>query len=109
MLVQSVSVFSLAVFLWALLPEIKWMMMMMMTIALVKGGTLHLNVFLNPFYESPQHRVVALKERLQSIMPAFSHLFFHLVDSQMRQSGLLVTAVIVFRIAVTYDVMSFGC
>jgi len=28
-LVQSVSVFSLAVFLWALLPEIKWMMMMM--------------------------------------------------------------------------------
>jgi len=30
MLVQSVSVFSLAVFLWALLPEIKWMMMMMM-------------------------------------------------------------------------------
>ena len=26
-LVQSVSVFSLAVFLWALLPEIKWMMM----------------------------------------------------------------------------------
>jgi len=28
MLVQSVSVFSLAVFLWALLPEIKWMMMM---------------------------------------------------------------------------------
>ena len=32
MLVQSVSVFSLAVFLWALLPEIKWMMMMMMMI-----------------------------------------------------------------------------
>ena len=29
MLVQSISVFSLAVFLWALLPEIKWMMMMM--------------------------------------------------------------------------------
>jgi len=28
MLVQSVSVFSLAVFLWALMPEIKWMMMM---------------------------------------------------------------------------------
>jgi len=26
----TVSVFSLAVFLWALLPEIKWMMMMMM-------------------------------------------------------------------------------
>ena len=30
MLVQSISVFSLAVFLLALLPEIKWMMMMMM-------------------------------------------------------------------------------
>ena len=30
MLVQSVSVFSLAVFIWALLPELKWMMMMMM-------------------------------------------------------------------------------
>ena len=29
MLVQSVSVFSFAVFLWALLSEIKWMMMMM--------------------------------------------------------------------------------
>jgi len=28
MLVQSISVFSLGVFLWALLPEIKWMMMM---------------------------------------------------------------------------------
>jgi len=35
MLVQSVSVFSLAVFLWALLPEIKWMMMMMMMIKLL--------------------------------------------------------------------------
>jgi len=29
MLVQSVSVFSLAVFLWALMPEITWIMMMM--------------------------------------------------------------------------------
>jgi len=29
MLVQAVSVSSLAVFLWALLPEIKWMIMMM--------------------------------------------------------------------------------
>ena len=29
--VQSISVFSLAVFLWALLPEIKWMMMMITT------------------------------------------------------------------------------
>jgi len=29
MLVQSVSVFSLAVFLWSLLPEIKWMMKIM--------------------------------------------------------------------------------
>ena len=28
MLVQSISVFLLAVFLWALLPEIKWMMKM---------------------------------------------------------------------------------
>jgi len=28
MLVQSISVFLLAAFLWALLPEIKWMMMM---------------------------------------------------------------------------------
>jgi len=32
MLVQSISVFSLAVFLLALLPEIKWMMMMMIII-----------------------------------------------------------------------------
>ena len=29
MLVQSVSVVSLAVFLWSLLPEIKWMMKIM--------------------------------------------------------------------------------
>jgi len=28
MLIQSVSVFSLVVFVWALLPEIKWVMMM---------------------------------------------------------------------------------
>ena len=33
MLVQSISIFSLTVFLWALLPEIKWMMMMMMMIS----------------------------------------------------------------------------
>jgi len=39
MLVQSVSVFSLAVFLWALLPEIKWMMMMIMT-ATVRYNTI---------------------------------------------------------------------
>jgi len=32
MFVQFVSVFSLAVFLWALLPEIKWMMMMIIII-----------------------------------------------------------------------------
>jgi len=31
MFVQSVSVFSLSVFLWALLSEIKWMMMMVIT------------------------------------------------------------------------------
>jgi len=32
MLVQSISVFLLAVFLWALLPEIKWMVISLPTI-----------------------------------------------------------------------------
>ena len=32
MLVQSISVFLLAAFLWALLPEIKWMMMIILTL-----------------------------------------------------------------------------
>jgi len=36
LLVQSISVFSLAVFLWALLPEINWMMIVT---NLVKIGT----------------------------------------------------------------------